>query len=72
MAVLPGGQKRSRNNEVTLLPRWPAGGGGGGGSTVFKFLDFQHVFQLTILDFACKDIKKSHTAQCRHPPKVVA
>ena len=24
MAVLPGGQKSGRNNEVTVLPRWPA------------------------------------------------
>ena len=26
MTVLPGGLKRGRNNEVTILPRWPSGG----------------------------------------------
>ena len=40
------------------------------GSTVLKFLDFQHVFQLTILDFACKYIiKRDAHGSVQTPPK---
>ena len=40
------------------------------GSTVLKFLDFQHVFQLTILDFACKCIiKRDAHGSVETPPK---
>ena len=60
VAVLPGGQKRGRNNEVAV---WR-------GSTILKFLDFHHVFQLTIWDFACKDIiKRVAHDSVQKPPK---
>ena len=40
------------------------------GSTVLKFLDFQLVFQLTILDFACKYIiKRDAHGSVQTPPK---
>ena len=40
------------------------------GSTVLKFLDFQQVFQLTILDFACKYIiKRDAHGSVQTPPK---
>ena len=59
-------KKRARNNEVTVLPRWPSGQG----STELKFSDFRQVFQLIIMDFACKDIRGgSHTARADTPQK---